>query len=483
MYALALLFCFANLLVVCRPSTFRTDFHWDSQPHDLYDENGKLSPLFCEGTVATPNSYWGSLILTVLTYLFGFAVTPMWPISWWLGYYLWFSSMYYQCLAFFPATYNYLYSKTRKKVGTLLRLIIFLMVFNVAVLMAGWIIFKDYDGYNRYDGNTGQKLKTDDYKEAGTNNAVVLSFYLFGPFWALYFVIGMCVAFLYDAYHPAERHNAWIWGWIADGITLIMLGISVAIVAQGRVSVGEFTEPGEFYMRPSEADQYTDTSFINRLWDCISGRLTCPLTTLWIFSLSTGRGVTAALLRTSFWSQTLAPNAYNCFLFHQIIGQWYFAATRNGHWWNWWRYRKTLYWFSPYPCPVEWYEYFYLVILVVGFSNVMNTVEPLVGDTLLYIKAVLSGKKGESTEEDTTEAIFDIIEGMTGIEPQLDWSLEECGLASVGVPVIVGLLNKRFSKKDHAVQITAADLISSKTIAEMVDVVDGAKEKAAEQGV
>jgi acyl-CoA synthetase (AMP-forming)/AMP-acid ligase II len=57
---------------------------------------------------------------------------------------------------------------------------------------------------------------------------------------------------------------------------------------------------------------------------------------------------------------TLAPNSYNCFLFHQMVGQWYFAATRNRHMWNWWRYRKDFYWFSPKPCPVEWYEYFFV---------------------------------------------------------------------------------------------------------------------------
>mmetsp|Transcript_2835 Transcript_2835/g.5311 ORF Transcript_2835/g.5311 Transcript_2835/m.5311 type:complete len:153 (-) Transcript_2835:175-633(-) len=151
--------------------------------------------------------------------------------------------------------------------------------------------------------------------------------------------------------------------------------------------------------------------------------------------------------------------------------------------WNWWRYRKSMYWFSPYPCPIEWYEYFYIVILVVGFSNVMNSVEPMVGDLLLLIKSRILGTKGDTVEEFTGEDIFDIIEGMTGIEPQLDWSLEECGLASVGVPVIVQLLNKKFSRKDHQVQITAADLINAKTVEEMIQVVDEAIELANEQGV
>lgn len=101
MYTMSLIFGLINLLIVCRPSTFDPDFHWDGQPTD------KTRGFFCEGTPATKTSYWGSLILTIATYVFGMAVTPMWPINWWMGYYLWFSSMYYQCLACFPAMYNY----------------------------------------------------------------------------------------------------------------------------------------------------------------------------------------------------------------------------------------------------------------------------------------------------------------------------------------------------------------------------------------
>lgn len=55
-----------------------------------------------------------------------------------------------------------------------------------------------------------------------------------------------------------------------------------------------------------------------------------PLTTLWIFAMATGEGYTAAILRGDFLVHTLGPNSYNCFLFHQMVGQWYSAATRGG---------------------------------------------------------------------------------------------------------------------------------------------------------
>lgn len=112
MYAVALVILLINLLVACRPSTFDSNFHWDAQPDDL------TRGLFCEGTPATKTSYWGSLFLTIFVYLFGMAVTPFWPLNWWMGeftilqllfpfihsmtnilsciapgYYLWFSSM------------------------------------------------------------------------------------------------------------------------------------------------------------------------------------------------------------------------------------------------------------------------------------------------------------------------------------------------------------------------------------------------------
>ena len=72
---------------------------------------------------------------------------------------------------------------------------------------------------------------------------------------------------------------------------------------------------------------------------------------------------------------------------------------------------------------------------------------------------------------------------MTGIEPDMDSTLEECGLASVGIPVLVGLLNKTFSDKDQVLGLTASDVVEAKTIGDMVAVVEAAKGLAEDQGV
>merc|ERR1711862_767431 len=248
---------------------------------------------------------------------------------------------------------------------------------------------------------------------------------------------------------------------------------------QGVQSIGDL---GEKYLRPDEANEFTDSSNANRLWSNLSGRLFAPITTLWIYALSTGEGFTAMLLRTPFLADTLAPNAYNCFLFHQMVGQWYYAATRNGMMWDWWRFRKTMYWFSPSACPVEWYEFFYVVIFVVNFSKLMTYLEPKIGGALETLKELIFGVE-EKDDEDTGKVLCEIVEGMTGIEPSLDFALEDCGLASIGIPVLVGLLNKNFSTKKHKIHITAPDLITAHTISDMVKVIDDAKDLEKDKGV
>ena len=48
---------------------------------------------------------------------------------------------------------------------------------------------------------------------------------------------------------------------------------------------------------------------------------------------------------------------------------------------------------------------------------------------------------------------------MTGIEPEADYTLEDCGLASIGMAQLVGLINKRFSRSAVLVQVSVMDMI------------------------
>lgn len=437
---------------------------------------------FCEGTVVFPTSYWASLFFTIVIYLFGLAITPIWPLSWVLGFYLWFNSMFYQCLTIFPSMYNAFYNRTKKRTKLLLTIMASLMMLNYIVLLVVWFVSRSAEGYNHLNLETGESNPVEEYTDGSLHNALILSFYLFSPFWMVYFVIGTCLAFLYDACNPKASHNARRWGWVADGITLFMIAMSIVLVCQGKEVYSD--HEATWYFRPQEANNpYADNTSTNRLWDNIYARFFCPVTTLWVFALTTGEGFTASVLRSKFLVETLSPNAYNCFLFHQMVAQWYFAATRNGVWWNWWNFRKTFYWFSPDPVPVEWYEYPFLVGLTVCFSSMMNVLLPSIVDIAGGLVRTILGRNGDDEDIDTEQLMIDIIEKMTGIEPKVDWSLEECGLASVGVPVIVGMINKALSARNKKVSLSAAELVDSETISDMVNAVDDAIALADADGV
>ena len=192
-----------------------------------------------------------------------------------LGFYLWFSSMFYQCLMIFPALYNTLQAKRGDKkalwmwcVGSLL--------WNLLLMLVMWFAVKDHsEGYGHYNKTTGVIVSHAATEEAKLNNGVILGWYLFGPFWWQYFVAGASAAFLYDAYRPAEQHSAWVWGVVSDSITVIMLGVTVAHVLQGTVShvldendrvAAVSLDGNRSFMRPDEADTYADNHSVRRIW-------------------------------------------------------------------------------------------------------------------------------------------------------------------------------------------------------------------------
>merc|ERR1712127_96610 len=267
---------------------------------------------------------------------------------------------------------------------------------------------------------------------------------------------------------------------VTDACTLIQLGITITIILQPK-----YDDPdNERWFRPEDANFIGDASSANRIWDNIAGRIMCPLTTLWIYGMATGEGYTAMILRNDFLVQTLGPNSYNCFLLHQMIGQWYSAVTRPGQMWNWWQYRKSFYWFSPGPCPVEWYEYFYVVGIVVAFSSFMdNTCSPAIKNSMSKVADLITGGKEENEDIEIGPTLCGLIEKMTGIEPEMDPTLDEVGLASVGIPVIVGMLNSAFSTKKNPLSTSSADLVEAQTIEDIAVVVEGARARMQQDGV
>ena len=471
LYFLAVFFGLVNLLVSCRPSTFREDFSWHAKPDDLFSLNDpeERSDLFCEGTPLFPSSYWGSLIFTLLSYLSGLTITPFWISNWWLGYFLWFIAMYNQCLMIYPVTYNYLH--TRRKQGSfLVKLLVTLVAASIAVVMTMWFVTLASERYGARDAEW-------------PHSAIVLGFYLFSPFWMMYFVIGITLAFVYDAYRPKETHHAKRYGHIADICTMTILVLSIIQVSQGG---GDETR--NWFLRPSDANNlYLDNASTNRLWDSVYGRLFSPLTTLWIYTLSTGEGMTARLLRNEVLVSILAPNSYGCFLFHQMVAQWYFAATRNGLWWNWWSYRKTMYWFSPKPLPVDWFEYPYIVGLVVLFTRVITKhVEPQVSRFFVGIGSGINDSRiGDWNDEirSSSDLMLAVVRILTGVEATMNNTSEECGLGSIGMPIVVSTLNKMLAKDHRDASVNVSEMIQARSIADMVAVIDTAKSRASDSGI
>ena len=145
----------------------------------------------------------------------------------------------------------------------LLKIFTGLLILNYAILAAAWFPMKDGYGYNHYNQDTNEKISTENYDDGELKNATALSFYLFGTLWTLYFVICAVIAFLYDAYRPTKEHRAYYWGWTADIVTLIMICISIVIINQGTQKYGEKVTIK--YMRPNDADSFTDINVVNRL--------------------------------------------------------------------------------------------------------------------------------------------------------------------------------------------------------------------------
>jgi hypothetical protein len=95
----------------------------------------------------------------------------------------------------------------------------------------------------------------------------------------------------------------------------------------------------------------------------------------------------------------------------------------------------------------------------------------------------LNQHRDAEEEMDVTDTLFQIIEGVTGIEPEISFTLDEVGLASVGLPVIVRMLNDAFSKKHEQCDITHQDLIRAKTIADIIAVVEDVKSRMHHDGI
>ena len=490
LYLLSLFLGLINVLVVCRPETFSSEFSW--QPHNatLTLDSGAWAQ--CQtGPVEMPYGAW--LFMTLIVFSFGLQTWfPLWLLSSWFMYYTWFNGVYYFIILVFPFMHNAL-ARVKGEFKAVLR---WFIVYCVGTLITAGLLGLYYalPAWEEHD----DVAKVKSWKE-NVQNIYALSTMMFPPYWVPCVGTGMAAYFWYDAVRPVESHKRALYGHCADVLTLAFFAFHLAHFLDIDWPYPTNVTGKMWEVVPEEHHRW-DTGINRYVWSVMITRLYSPLIAVWIALLSIPKGSrTTRLLESNLLSKVLAPTSYGCFLFHQIIGQWYWWATRNGNGiktadvgdktsWMWWAYPKEYYWFSPQPLPVAWYEFFFIVGMTTCFSAAvdrwLNT--PL---TVLWIKfitffrniiwpnsaksAETSGSSEESSPED---AVIKAVAAVTGVDERvsLDDSFDEIGLVSVGLPVLVGIIN---AGEQFAV-ISAQEIATCANLRDVVRIIASKRESA-----
>ena len=481
MYLISLGLLLLTLVLQCNPAVFDSRFHWLGQPSDQHRGD------FCEPAPLL-QSYWSSLASTIVVYVLGLQAWPVYFFSWFLSYYTWFSSVYY----FLLATHPFFYSRMLKLRGNkkLLWLVTVLVGLLNYCFVAGWFfgVWED----RTYDGVEPPAPAADNAAEL--SGQIGLIYYQFPPFWWPSFAMGTCAAFLFDAHRPYLSARAYLWGYLVDLMTLGLILTSICYVVFSSciqkdgercasVIPDEANAQVMFMGFEASLDIAEDNNIGIRNLAGVISRLLLPCMVLWLYGLSVGEGRVCHFLSSPILVDVLAPASYNVYLFHQFISQMYYLATRY-EWWSYWRFRKNFFWFSPQPLPVGWWEYFVIVAITTAFSVQMAKIDPWLVSTWergckLLVRCV-SGRVDEEHEPKTVlEVVLTVVEQLTGAAVEADWTLAECGLASIAAPVLINQLVKALPE----VTISLADLAKVDSIAGMAELLDERLKECHETGM
>lgn len=445
-YLLALLISMVHVFLVCRPDNM-TAFSW----------KGLAS--HSTGCAATPIEMpW---IVTVFTSFFTYALglqAWIWPVAWFVMFYCWFNSVYYFCLFCYPFFHNFMHSR-RKEHG--LWIAMGLMIFFTELRTFGLLSYA-----------------LDAVRSAGDGfaNGYLLSAYFFPPLWVPLFLGGGLCAWIFERVNGREQFkSSRLPGVFCDLLTLLFLARFVIDICGG---IGQ-PHLVDYYDNAAVPDFFRQHGALSRrCWVALLSSSYMPLVFAWTVFMAAGRGWTAHILSNETIVTVFAPAAYNEYLFHQIVGQWYYWVTR-GHPWSWWSFRKTFYWFSPNPLPVSWPETLLCIALTVGVSKLVSKYLDT-RLTQLWMKAI-SRLTGTKTDENVTaaELVTGVLEDITGSDVDLEATLAEAGLASIGIPMVVGMINEAHPKvaltmKEVSDCATVQDLVNC--VSTFLDVIDAGME-------
>lgn len=495
LYWFALILALINLLVVCRPSTYSSNFSWQPNMATRVMSDGSYAQ--CQsGPVELP--YGGWLTLTLVIFILGL---QSWFFAFilvgWILYYSWFFSVYFFVLLIFPWMHNTI-AKSR---GKLRDLILWFIIYTVGVLISAWAL----GAYYLFD-SWEQTYSVFEAKSLSFNfqNVYALSTVLFPPYWVPVVGSGVVAYFWYDYARPNQSHYRYIYAGVCDLLSvfflLFQLFMFIDIDWPYPISlVGKMWEsvPEEPHTWDSALDRY--------VWSVLVERLKTPLIAIWLALLSMpGRSLTSRVLEWRPLSEVLGPTSYGCFLFHQIICQWYWWATRAGSVkpteislagmqavypatfeydppptafnytspkkdYTWWNFPKYYYWFSPLPLPVAWWEFFYVVILTTLFAMFCNSyVNPYLTRCYIWISNKF-GSKEKKNSQNGIEIVQECIQELTG-EDSFDETLDiqQQGVGSVGLPIFVGLLNS----KNERLGLKVSDIAGIASMGQLVELID-----------
>ena len=263
--------------------------------------------------------------MTLIVFCFGLQTWfPLWLLSSWFMYYTWFNGVYYFIVLVFPFMHNALV-RVKGESKAVLR---WFIVYCVGTLITAGLLGLYYalPAWEEHD----DVAKAKSWKE-NAQNIYALSTMMFPPYWVPCVGTGMAAYFWYDAVRPAESHKRALYGHCADVLTLAFFAFHLAHFFDI-----DWPYPtnvtGKMWEVVAEEHHRWDTGIKRYVWSVMITRLYSPLIAVWIALLSIPKGSrTTRLLESNLLSKVLAPTSYGCFLFHQIIGQWYWWATRNGN--------------------------------------------------------------------------------------------------------------------------------------------------------
>lgn len=226
-------------------------------------------------------------------------------------------------------------------------------------------------------------------------------------------------------------------------------------------------------------------------------RLSAPLFLFWIAAMGFGNGLTARFFRSKLMT-ALAPLGYPVYLLQMGTARYYWLATRGFNSWEpWWDIS------GEYPFPVEWYEMYAILAIVIALGFFVNLVlvPPLMPYSISIgvkvckfvskcVKCVTCQKPpvaaadeepiedSKKTKASSYNQVRRMVRGLTGMEVTRSMQLKHLGLDSLGATALLGMLR---ASVPAAKNLTLSQLQQCSTVGCLAEVLDDSESITSEE--